>query len=259
MSINPPSRYNLICSYVDSIFDGIVDSKEKRAATVHSFGVAQCCALLAKKRGLNAELASIIGLLHDLYAYKTGHIPLHSINGSEMIRVTFKYSLNGVFTNEEQILIKSAIYHHSDKDLLHDEYDELLKDSDILQHYLFDTTSDEYTGARLKNVAKELGISVPTAKAAHALDSQPHLFDRVLLGNIAESLAKKHIKGGRSDTDYMNIIRYFPEETAFDELKNAWCAAFVFHCCMKARLLLPIRTPHTAKEVANYRFACVLS
>ena len=55
----------------------------------------------------------------------------------------------------------------------------------------------------------------------------------------------------------MRIIRYFPEDSAFDELKNAWCAAFVYHCALEAGLVLPIRTPHNAKELADYRFACV--
>lgn len=55
----------------------------------------------------------------------------------------------------------------------------------------------------------------------------------------------------------MKIIRYFPEETTFAELKNAWCAAFVYHCCLEAGLALPIRVPHNAKKTANGRFACV--
>lgn len=77
------------------------------------------------------------------------------------------------------------------------------------------------------------------------------------MGDIAESLAAKKIVGDRSDTEYMKIIRYFPEETAFDELKNGWCAAFVYHCCLEAGLSLPIRVPHTAKKVADCRFAGV--
>jgi hypothetical protein len=55
----------------------------------------------------------------------------------------------------------------------------------------------------------------------------------------------------------MRIIRYFPEETAFDELKNNWCAAFVYHCCLEAGLSLPIRVPHTANKIAGSRFAGV--
>jgi hypothetical protein len=55
----------------------------------------------------------------------------------------------------------------------------------------------------------------------------------------------------------MKIIRYYPEETAFDELRNAWCAAFVYHCCLEAGLSLPIRVPHTAMKTANSRFAGV--
>jgi len=55
----------------------------------------------------------------------------------------------------------------------------------------------------------------------------------------------------------MKIIRYYPEDNAFDELKNSWCAAFVYHCCMEAGLSLPIRDPYTAKQEASCRFAGV--
>lgn len=50
----------------------------------------------------------------------------------------------------------------------------------------------------------------------------------------------------------MDIIRYYPEVTAFDELKNSWCAAFIYHWALKAGLELPIRQPPL-----KYRFAGV--
>jgi hypothetical protein len=73
------------------------------------------------------------------------------------------------------------------------------------------------------------------------------------MGDIAEILAHKHINGIETDTDYMKIIRYYPEDSAFNELNHAWCAAFVYHCAVIAGLELPIRY----KPLANTRFACV--
>ena len=63
------NRIESIREYVNSIFDHIENADEKRAAYIHSYGVSHCCALLAAKRGLNIELATIIGLLHDVYSY----------------------------------------------------------------------------------------------------------------------------------------------------------------------------------------------
>ena len=246
--------------YSNDIFDPIEDPAEKRAAYVHSYGVAQNCAMLALKRGLNPELATVIGLLHDIYSYKTGVInSLHGPNGAEMVRVAFKNELSGIFTDEEQLIIKSAIFHHSDKAHIHDAYDELLKDSDLLQHWLNDISSYKCKGDRLLNVIKELRIPQPILDRAIETSKDAQPFNPSHFANIAKALAKKKIVGERANAEYMRIIRYFPEETAFDELKNAWCAAFVYHCLMEAGVKLPIRTVHTAKKIADCRLACVVA
>lgn len=39
---------------------------------VHLYGVATICSILAIKRGLNPEIASAAGMLHDIYSYRTG-------------------------------------------------------------------------------------------------------------------------------------------------------------------------------------------
>lgn len=41
------SRLECVREYVNGIFDRIEDAETKRAAYVHSYGVSQCCALLA--------------------------------------------------------------------------------------------------------------------------------------------------------------------------------------------------------------------
>ena len=252
-------RIGRVRAYINNILDLIEDADEKRAAYIHSYGVSHCCALLAVKRGLNLELATIIGLLHDVYSYKTGVTAWHSQNGAEMVRVAFKYRLADLFTDEEQTIIKSAIYHHANKDMVHDEYDEMLKDSDILQRLSFDTTYGWAYGQRLLRIMQELLLPTPIITVLPKKEVEIKPFIQSNVGDIAVILAEKQIEGKKSNTEYMRIIRYFPEETAFGELKNAWCAAFVYHCCFEAGLPLPIRVPHTAKKVANCRFACVVA
>lgn len=245
-------RKELVQVYVDEIFSGMEDDK-RIVSFHHTAGVALLCVLLAKKRGLDAELAYIIGLLHDVYPPKGGKRVFHAVNGAEMVRVAFKNELKGLFTDEEQMLIRSAIFHHSDKAHVHDEYDEILKDADLLQHWLWSLKDEEYLSKRVVDLQKELGLPIselPEEKPNRFLKSE---FSRAAFAQLAEQLASKPVCGDDTDEYFMNIIRYFPEKTAFDELKNAWCAAFVFHCAIIAGLKLPIRYAPTA----NTRFACV--
>lgn len=245
------NRIDIIKKYVNNIFEQIESQEERRCAYIHSYGVAQCCSLLAIRRNLDPELAYVCGILHDVYSYKTGYHVYHSINGAEMIRVTFKHELKDIFSEYEQTIIKSAIFHHSDKKHIHDSYDELLKDSDVLQHWLIDLSNYSNINIRLQGIQKELGLS-PSKIVASDKERLHINFNRTRLGDIAENLARKHIKGIETDADYMKIIRYYPEESAFDELKNGWCAAFVYHCTLMAGLELPIKY----KPLAN-RFAGV--
>lgn len=247
-------RIDSVRAYVDNIFDHIEDTDKKRDAYIHSYGVSHCCVLLAAKRGLNTELAAAIGLLHDVYRFKTGISALHSQNESEMVRVAFKYIMKDIFSDDEQTIIKSAIYHHANKDYVHDEYDELLKDSDILQRLALDDTYGWFYGKRLLNIIKELSLLRPNITILPQEASVPQTFSKSHAADIAEVLAGKNITGEKTDADFMKMICYYPEESIFEGLKNKWCAAFVYHCCLEAGLVLPIRVPHTAKKVANSRF-----
>ena len=250
------NQISAVQAYVNGIFEAMEDPQERRAAHIHLFSVAQHCALLAAKRGLDAELATAIGLLHDVYSYRTGVLnDLHGPNGAEMVRVAFKRELSGVFTEEEQILIRSALYHHSDKAHVHDAYDEVLKDADLMNHWLYDVSAFRWKSDRLLNLVNELGL--PTPELIGMPPSRQPAFDAGRLADIAEALAAKNVVGDWQDADFLRIIRYFPEASAFDELKNAWCAAFVYHSCLEAGLTLPIRTVHTAGKVARCRLACV--
>lgn len=245
-------RKETVQAYADEIFS-TMENEQRIVSYHHTGGVALLCALLAKKRGLDGELAYICGLLHDVYPPKGGKRVFHAINGAEMVRVAFKYQLKGLFTDEEQMLIRSAIFHHSDKAHVHDAYDEILKDADLLQHWLWEFKNEKYLSKRTVNVQKELGLPVsdlPEVKPNRFFKSE---FSSAVFADIAEELASKPVCGDFTDEDFMKIIRYFPEKTAFDELKNAWCAAFVFHCAITAGLKLPIRYAPTA----NTRFACV--
>lgn len=63
------------------------------------------------------------------------------------------------FTDEEKSVVQSAIFHHAYKELVHDVYDEILKDADVLQPFYSNsgTRVSALTKGRLEENAIELG------------------------------------------------------------------------------------------------------
>lgn len=152
-----------------------------------------------------------------------------------------------MFTDEEQKIIRNSIFRHSDKHLVHESYDELLKDANVLQHFLYNTSFNVKVQSieRLTKVLSELDL--PYIPDVDYTKNENHLIEvdkkdkRKLLADIAETLANKKIYGILNDEDFRSIIKYFPD--GYPALKSGWCAAFVYHCCMKAGFLLPIKFP----------------
>ena len=94
-------------------------------------------------------------------------------------------------------------------------------------------------------------IATPIEYGREQEKSTEKTFKKSLFADIAEELAVKSICGERTSKIYMDIIRYYPEDTAFNELKNGWCAAFVYHCALKAGMELPIRQPPFTNRFAG--------
>ncbi len=58
------NRIEILRKYIDEILLSMTDIQERRCAYLHLYGVAQLCALISLKRGENAELATMAGMLH---------------------------------------------------------------------------------------------------------------------------------------------------------------------------------------------------
>jgi len=128
-------RIELVREAMDAIILQIPKADARRHAYLHLYGVAQACALLAMRRGKDAELAVIAGMLHDVYTYSHLDSTEHAHRGAVQARGILD-ELN-VFSAEETDLICNAIYHHSAKSMTHDWLDEILKDADVMQHNLY--------------------------------------------------------------------------------------------------------------------------
>ncbi|MDR1410564.1 MAG: CHAP domain-containing protein [Oscillospiraceae bacterium] len=81
---------------------------------------------------------------------------------------------------------------------------------------------------------------------------------KIELGAIAETLAAKHIIGEKTNSDFLELLKYYPKNDA-DEFKNCWCCAFVYHCCRKAGVDLPLGTHKTARKGHFRWFTSVLT
>ena len=136
----------------------LADTDEPIKAMAHLHGVSLAAVMIARKRGQNAELAAMAGLLHDLWAYKSGSYDDHAHLGADYSRKILE-KIDGV-TSEETGTICSAIWHHSDKDVVDSPMDEVLKDADVLHHTLDDPTKEvkEHEKARYEKLCSELGM-----------------------------------------------------------------------------------------------------
>jgi HD superfamily phosphohydrolase YqeK len=113
------------------------DPEDRISAVNHLYGVSLAATMLARKRGLDPELAAMSAMLHDLHAYKSGSYDDHAHKGAELAREILTEL--GLTNQEETDIICSAIYHHDDKRSVDAPMDELLKDADVIHLTMNDT------------------------------------------------------------------------------------------------------------------------
>lgn len=156
--IMPVNRIEKVREYVDSVLLHMSDSTERRCGYLHLYGVSQACTLIALKRNENAELATIAGMLHDIYSYSTMDTKDHAHKGAVMARGIL-LSLQ-CFTEDEIDMIGNAIHSHSDKNSKQSSFGEVLIDADVLQHCLYNPLFDvaEHEKRRYENLKLEFGL-----------------------------------------------------------------------------------------------------
>lgn len=152
------NRIERLRMYIDEILLNMNDTQERRCGYLHLYGVSQTCAFIALKRNQDVELATMVGMLHDLHSYKAMNTENHAMHGAVLARqILEELSLT---TENETDLICSAIRNHSSKATTHSAFDEVLKDADVLQHYLYNPLFPviEHEKCRLQNLLTEFGI-----------------------------------------------------------------------------------------------------
>ena len=152
------SRLKELRKYVDAEINKMEDPDKRTGATAHLYGVSLAATMIAKKRGLDPEIASMAAMLHDLQAYKTGSYDDHAHKGADLAReILGELKLTD---GTETDMICSAIYHHDDKLVEDSPMDEVLKDADVFDHCLKDSTKavKEKEQARFDRLCAEFGM-----------------------------------------------------------------------------------------------------
>lgn len=134
---------------------GFVFDDESFDEMIHSYGVAYFCASAAYSKKLDVEIAFIIGLLHDIGRiivddYTKGH----GLSGS-IIAERFLID-SGLFDIEEIEIICSSISKHSKKNKIHNDYDEILKDADLIERLFFMHDKRENHEVKRKRISQQI-------------------------------------------------------------------------------------------------------
>lgn len=134
---------------------------------MHMYSSSQLAKILALRRGMDMELASIAATLHDIAVIMTKKRDNHAERAEEYVRQAIKDFNNkngeklGRINDEEVELLVKAISQHSNKEeYTQDSFVELLKDIDSLDRYLHGIKSEGAYIERCKKVFNELGIVI---------------------------------------------------------------------------------------------------
>ena len=151
-------RLKELRAYVNAELNKMENEDKRTGAIVHLYGVSLAATMIAKKRGLDWEIASMAAMLHDLHAYKSGSYEDHAHKGAELAGRILK-NLDLTDTKEME-MICSAIYHHDDKLVVDSPADEALKDADVIHHCMNDLSKavKEKEQARFAALCEEFGM-----------------------------------------------------------------------------------------------------
>ena len=141
------------------VFKVLEDTDEPMKAMAHLHGVSLAAVMIAKQRRQDPELAAIAGLLHDLWAYKSGSYDDHAHLGADYARKVLEKMV--ITTTDETEIICDAIWHHDDKASIDSPFAEVLKDADVIDHSLSDPTKEVKAQERERylKLCEEFGLN----------------------------------------------------------------------------------------------------
>lgn len=138
---------------------------------MHMFSSSQVAKIIALRRGMNMELASIAATLHDIAVIVTKKTKDHAEIAEKYVRDAIQRFNDADCISAQKItggeinIIVNAIINHSDKEKYsNDTFVELLKDIDSVDRYLHGIKSEGAYLERCNRVFIELGIKEQAVK-----------------------------------------------------------------------------------------------
>ncbi|MDO4466310.1 MAG: HD domain-containing protein [Bacillota bacterium] len=146
------NRVQLIQDVVYSSYAKIYNSTIRIAAISHTSSVVNNATLFASFQKENVELSQVAALLHDYALFCDNCLPTKHAQLSADFAEKLLSSCS-LFSEEEIQLVVSCIRVHSEKEIIHSSFCEILKDADLLAKYLEDPDQElkEHEKKRLKN------------------------------------------------------------------------------------------------------------
>lgn len=124
---------------------------------IHMASCGKLGQLLANKRQVDPELATIACSLHDYGRIVTGKQANHGENGYAPLQIFLREC--GGFTADEIEILAYAAKQHSNKKQIGTLLEEIVKDADVLDCYQYGQTLERpEQRERLKTVLAELGL-----------------------------------------------------------------------------------------------------
>ena len=141
---------------MQQLLDSLPNAEERREAAIHTYEVARFCAVLALKRGENADLAEAAGWLHDCWRYASGLSANHAAEGAALAREWL--CAMPEFSPADIEAVCTAISLHSRKAQTDETLAEILKDADVLSHFIQQPQAVEVSeeAVRLRRLLTEL-------------------------------------------------------------------------------------------------------
>ena len=172
-------RFREIMNYINGYLEDLQDSGETPIGDIrldemlHSYGTAYFAAVNALERGLNPKLAYVIGLLHDIGRIADGiHDKEHGAQGA--VRIGEYLQSSELFSQEEIELICEAVQGHSNKKEKGSDYEECIKDADVLERLFVENERYDHSPTkrkRLEDTLAEQGLQLVEIESTEAAKS----------------------------------------------------------------------------------------
>ncbi len=161
---------------LELLLNSILTDSQRQSSVVfeikHSSGCCQIARILAQKRGLDADIATVASVLHDIYVITDGKYSNHAKLGAPIARKILEEV--GGFSATDMETITQAVAHHSEKEIYSDNpYIELVKDVDVFDCSLYENAEGYYRLHKPEEIVKEYIKRIVKVREELSLPAEP--------------------------------------------------------------------------------------